>query len=116
MARIVAVFGDAAFEYINGNALIIAYLLLESMLEQYRISYGQAARFHPAFYDQFVRANYSTSPGLVIVTHSTALAVVLIAFLSRRSIQARGTNRHLTAHMARGHDPRRRNFPAISVA
>jgi hypothetical protein len=110
VARIVSVFGVAAFEYINGNALINAYLLLDSMLEQYRMSYGQAARFHPAFYDHFVLANYSTRPGLVLMTHSTALAVVLIAFLSRRFIQSRGANRHLSAHLARGNDPEMQKF------
>ncbi len=110
VARVVSVLGVAAFEYINGNALINAYLLLDSMLEQYRMSYGQAARFHPAFYDQFVLANYSTRPGLVLVTHSTALAVVLIAFLSRRFIQTRGANQHLTAHLARSHDLEMQKF------
>lgn len=89
MARALAVLGIAGFEWINGNALASAYLMLNSMLDQYRWSYGQIERFHPSFYDQFVLASYQSRPGLVMMTHSTALVVVLLAFISRGFIQAR---------------------------
>ena len=53
IAKFFAVIGVAAFEWINGNALINAYLLLDAMQEQYRWSFGQIDRFHPAFYEAY---------------------------------------------------------------
>lgn len=89
IAKFFAVLGVAAFEWINGNALAHTYLLLDAMQEQYRWSFGQADRFHPAFYEQFVLAGYATRPATVLITHSSALLVVLLAFASRRFIQTR---------------------------
>lgn len=88
IARVFAAFAVAAFEWINGNALAGAYTLLDSMLEQYRWGFGQAERFHPAFYENFVLASYSNRPGMVLMTHSSALIVVLLAFVSRKFIQS----------------------------
>lgn len=92
--KLFAVVGVACFELINGNALARTYMLLDSMLEQYRWSFGQIARFHPKFYEQFVMADYTDRPEMVLMTHSTALAVVLLAFLSRRFIQSRPPSQH----------------------
>lgn len=89
MGKVLAVAGVAAFEWINGNALSNAYLLLDSMHEQYRWAFGQADRFHPAFYDHFVLLSYGDRPEMVLITHSTALLIVLLAFVSRRSIKSR---------------------------
>lgn len=91
--RAFAAAGIAAFEWINGNALSATYQLLDSMLEQYRMSFGQADRFHSTFYERFVLASYKTRPGMVIMTHSAALGVVLLAFASRKFIQARRNRR-----------------------
>ncbi len=107
-ARLLSLVGIAGFEWINGNALSNAYRLLDSMLEQYRWSFGQVERFHPSFYEQFVLASYATRPTMVLMTHSAALLVVVLAFLSQRFLQNR-TNAGLTAdHLARGFDPRER--------
>ena len=103
--KIFSVAGIAAFEWINGNALANAYFMLDSMHEQYRWAFGQVQRFHPAFYENFVLANFSTRPEMVVFTHSTALAVVLLAFVSRRFIQSRGSSKDLASRLARGHDP-----------
>lgn len=92
IAKVFAVLGIAAFEWINGNALSGAYVMLDSILEQYRLNFGQADRFHYAFYENFVLANYYSRPAMVMVTHSSALAVVLLAFVSRRFIQARSAS------------------------
>lgn len=89
LARLLAVAGIAAFEWINGNALSNAYLLLDAMLDQYRWSFGQVERFHPGFYEHFVLASFKSRPGMVLMTHSTAFIVVLLAFASRRFIQSR---------------------------
>jgi len=89
VARFFAAAGVAAFEWINGNALSNAYLLLDAMQDQYRWSFGQVERFHPSFYEQFVLANYATRPNLVLITHSSALVIVLIAFAWRGLIQSR---------------------------
>ena len=89
VGRIFSVAGIAAFEWINGNALAKAYFLLNSMHEQYRWAFGQVERFHPAFYEHFVLADYSSRPEMVVFTHSAALTVVLLAFVSRRFIQGR---------------------------
>lgn len=91
VAKFFAVLGVAAFEWINGNALAHAYLLLDAMQDQYRWNFGQAERFHPSFYEQFVLASYATRPAMVLMTHTSALAIVLLAFLSRRFIQSRSS-------------------------
>lgn len=90
MGRVFSIAGIAVFEWINGNALANAYLLLDSMHDQYRWSFGQADRFHPAFYDHFVLLNYATRPDMVVFTHSAALGIVLLAFVSRKSIKTQG--------------------------
>ena len=105
IARMFCVAGIAAFEWINGNALANAYFMLDSMHEQYRWAFGQVDRFHPAFYEQFVLASFATRPGMVTITHSTALLVVMLAFVSRRFIQSSPEGRRLTKPLARGHDP-----------
>lgn len=103
-AKFFAVLGVAAFEWINGNALAHAYLLLDAMQEQFRWNYGQADRFHPAFYEQFVLASYASRPAMVLMTHSAALVVVLLAFLSRRFIQSRTPPRTSAEVLLHGHD------------
>ena len=105
VAKIFAVLAVAAFEWINGNALINAYLLLDAMQEQFRWNFGQADRFHPAFYEQFVLASYATRPAMVLMTHSSALLVVLLAFLSRRFIQSRSLDRRTARTIIQPHDP-----------
>ncbi len=93
MARAFAAAGIAGFEWINGNALANAYLLLDAMLDQYRWSFGQVDRFHPSFYENFVLASFKSRPGMVLMTHSAALIVVLLAFASRRFIQSRAARK-----------------------
>ncbi len=88
LAKLFAAAGIAAFEWINGNALISAYRLLDAMQEQFRWSFGQPDRFHPLFYERFVLASYADRPEMVLITHSAALAVILLAFVSRRFIQS----------------------------
>lgn len=105
VGRIFSVAGIAAFEWINGNALANAYYVLDSMHEQYRWSFGQVERFHPAFYEHFTLASYANRPEMVVYTHSAALGVVLLAFVSRRFIQSRSTSHELAARLARGHQP-----------
>jgi hypothetical protein len=107
IAKIFSVAGIAAFEWINGNALANAYFLLDSMHEQYRWAFGQADRFHPAFYKHFVLESYASRPEMVVYTHSTALAVILLAFMSRRFIQSRASGDAITAQLARGQDIQR---------
>ena len=89
VAKACVVAGIASFEWINGNALAHSYMLLDAMLDQYRWSFGQAERFHPAFYDQFVLATYKSRPEMVMMTHSTAVIVVLLAIVSRHFIQSK---------------------------
>ena len=95
-ARLFMIAGIAGFEYINGNALAKSYMLLDAMLDQYRWSFGQPERFHPAFYDQFVLASYKTRPDMVLLTHSTALLVIMLAVVSRHFIQSRKAARTMT--------------------
>lgn len=105
MGRIFSVAGIAAFEWINGNALANAYLLMDSMHDQYRWAFGQADRFHPSFYDHFVLLSYSTRPEMVVFTHSAALGIVLLAFLSRRSIKMHGGRDRFASQLGRGQVP-----------
>lgn len=89
VAKLMAVAGIALFSWINGNALINTYLLLDSMVHQYAVWYGKPSRFEPAFLEHFVKVNYADRPNIVMVTHSMAFLVVILALLSRRFIQAR---------------------------
>lgn len=89
VAKIFAVIGIAVFEWINGKALVNAYLLLDAMQEQFRWTFGQADRFHPLFYERFVLASYADRPEMVVMTHTSALFVIFLAFASRRFIQNR---------------------------
>jgi len=89
IARSMALAGVALFEWINGNALINTYLLLDAMLDQYRATFGAAERFRPAFYERFVLSSFSDRPEMVYITHGLALTVVCLAFLSRTFVQAR---------------------------
>lgn len=86
LARVFALFGVGAFEYINGMALMKAYLLLDAMHDQYRTSFGQVERFQPKFYEQFVLAQYADRPDMVLITHGSAFAFVFIVLIGRQLI------------------------------
>ncbi|MFN0218461.1 MAG: hypothetical protein ACKVP4_06575 [Hyphomicrobium sp.] len=104
-ARILSLFGIAGFEWINGNALANAYMMLDAMHDQYRWSFGQVERFHAAFYEQFVLADFESRPAMVMITHSAALVVVILAFLSQRFLQSRNVSTDRARQLARGYDP-----------
>lgn len=89
IARAFALAGVALFEWINGNALANTYILLDATLDQYRALYGQADRFQPAFYEHFVGQSFADRPATVLVTHSMAFLVILLALVSREFIQTR---------------------------
>jgi len=89
IARAFALAGVALFEWINGNALAKTYLLLDATLDQYRALYGQADRFQPGFLQYFVGQSYADRPATVLVTHSLAFVVILLALVSREFIQTR---------------------------
>lgn len=84
LARLFALFGVAAFEYINGTALAKTYLLLDAMQDQYRVLYGQVERFQPKFYEHFVLAQYADRPDMVHLTHGSAFAVVFVVLVARQ--------------------------------
>ncbi|MGD9669318.1 MAG: hypothetical protein AB7U75_09710 [Hyphomicrobiaceae bacterium] len=86
LARIFALAGVAAFEYINGTALVKAYLLLDALHDQYRTLYGQVERFQPKLYEYFVLAQYADRPDMVMMTHGFAFAVVFIVLIARQLI------------------------------
>ncbi|MCB1505955.1 MAG: hypothetical protein KDJ47_13340 [Hyphomicrobiaceae bacterium] len=86
MARFFAMAGVGLFEWINGKALVSAYLLLDAMHDQYRVLYGQPERFQPRFYEQFVLAQYADRPDMVMVTHGLALTTVFIVLVARHLI------------------------------
>ena len=88
-ARVLAVLGIAAFDWINGHALSNAYLLLDAMIDQYRSVFGQVERFRPAFYQRFVMESFADRPEMVMMTHGLAFFVVILALTSRRFIQTR---------------------------
>jgi hypothetical protein len=89
IARFFALGGVVLFEWINGKALANTYILLDATLDQYRALYGQAARFEPAFLKYFVGQDFSDRPGTVLVTHSMAFIVILLALVSREFIQTK---------------------------
>ncbi len=89
IARALALGGIGVFEWINGNALTNTYLLLDAFLEQYRALYGQVDRFEPAFFQHFVQMSFADRPGTVLVTHTTAFVVILLALVFRDFIQSR---------------------------
>lgn len=90
IAKAFAVVGIALFDWINGRALQHAYLLLDALHEQYRMSWGRDAdRFHSTFYQEFVQASFADRPDMVYITHGMAFVVVVLAIASRSFIQAR---------------------------
>ena len=89
IARAFALLGVALFEWINGKALANTYLLLDATLDQYRALYGEASRFQPAFFQYFVGQSFVDRPAMVLVTHSMAFTIILLALLSREFIQTR---------------------------
>jgi hypothetical protein len=89
IARAFALGGIALFEWINGKALSNTYLLLDATLDQYRALYGQVERFQPAFFQHFVGQSYIDRPATVLITHSMAFTVILLALVSREFIQTR---------------------------
>jgi hypothetical protein len=93
VARALALAGIGLFEWINGKALANTYLLLDATLDQYRALYGEVTRFQPAFFQHFVGQSYADRPAMVLVTHSLAFVVILLALLSREFIQSRRKNR-----------------------
>jgi len=97
IARAFALGGIALFEWINGKALANTYLLLDATLDQYRALYGEAARFQPAFFQHFVGQSFVDRPAMVLVTHSMAFVVILLALLSREFIRSRRNRRQGTA-------------------
>lgn len=89
IARFLALAGIALFEWINGKALANTYMLLDATLDQYRALYGEVSRFQPGFYQHFVEQSFADRPAMVLVTHSMAFVVILLALLSREFIQSR---------------------------
>ena len=83
----------ALFEWINGKALANTYLLLDATLDQYRALYGQADRFQPDFFRHFVSMSFADRPATVLVTHSMAFVVIILAFLSCRGNLCRPARR-----------------------
>jgi hypothetical protein len=89
IARVFALGGIGLFEWINGKALANTYQLLDATLDQYRALYGEASRFQPAFFQHFVGQSYADRPAMVLMTHSMALVVILLALVSREFIQTK---------------------------
>lgn len=89
VAKLMAVAGIALFNWINGQALANTYQLLDAMIHQYAVWYGKPSRFEPGFLEHFVQVSYADRPQLVLVTHSMAFVVVLLALASRKFIQAK---------------------------
>jgi len=98
IARFLALAGVALFEWINGKALANTYMLLDATLDQYRALYGEAGRFQPAFLQHFVNQSFADRPAMVLMTHSLALLVILLALLSREFIQTRKSRSAGTAN------------------
>ena len=98
VARAFALGGIALFEWINGRALANTYLLLDATLDQYRALYGEVSRFQPSFLQNFVNQSYIDRPAMVLVTHSMAFAIILIALLSREFIQTRRSRQQRAAN------------------
>ena len=105
IARAFALGGVALFEWINGKALTNTYLLLDATLDQYRALYGEVSRFQPAFFQHFVSQSYADRPGMVLITHSMAFVVILLALLSREFIQTKKSRKQGTASATRTSSP-----------
>lgn len=89
IAKLMAVAGIGLFSWINGNALANTYELLDAMIQQYAVWYGKPSRFEPGFLQHFVQVNYGDRQQLVLLTHSMAFGVVLLALLWRQFIQSK---------------------------
>lgn len=88
IARLLAICGVGIFDWINSQALKNSYTLLNAFHEQYRIDFGQPQRFQPALYEHFVLATFEGRVSMISLTHGMAFAVVVLAFLWRRSMHS----------------------------
>ncbi|MGE8944230.1 hypothetical protein ACO2I3_20195 [Leptospira interrogans] len=86
-ARLLAICGVGIFDWINSQALKNSYTLLNAFHEQYRADFGQPQRFQSVLYEHFVLANFEGRVSMIGFTHGMAFAVVVMAFLWRRSMQ-----------------------------
>jgi hypothetical protein len=92
--------GVALFEWIsgfNGKALHTPSLFLDPTLDQYRTLYGQADRFQPDFFRHFVSMSFADRPATVLVTHSMAFVVIIVAGIR----DSRGNSCRLARRAAR---------------
>lgn len=88
-ARLLALGAVALFDWINAEALRGAYGLLDAMHGQYRADFGHPERFQAVLYDHFVLANFEGRATMIMITHSLAFGVVMVALFWRRFIHAR---------------------------
>jgi hypothetical protein len=86
-ARALAIIAFGMFDWINGHALRSSYALLDALHQQYRVDYGQAARFQPALYELFVQQRYEGKETMLMLTHGLAFSVVMLALIWRQFIQ-----------------------------
>lgn len=91
--RMLAIGAVATFNWINANALLDAYRLLDAFHQQLRADYGQMSRFEPLLYERLVLVSYEGKEYVLLLTHGTAFLAVSLALVWQGSLQRRRENR-----------------------
>ncbi len=92
VARVLLVVALGLFSWINGQAILSAYDLLNSLHHQFRFQFGQMDKYDPNFFRHFVLTYYDGRQQMVATTHGLAMAVVTLSIFWRRFISRPAQN------------------------
>lgn len=86
VARVLLVVALGIFSWINGQAILSSYDLLNGLHHQFRFQFGQMDKYDPSFFRHFVLSHYDGRLQMVLTTHGLAMAVVTLSIFWRRFI------------------------------
>ena len=84
VARVLLVVALGIFSWINGQAILAAYDLLNGLHHQFRFQFGQMDKYDPNFFQHFVLTYYDGRFQMVATTHGLAMSVVTLSIFWRR--------------------------------
>jgi len=87
--RALALFAYGAFAFVNGNALLASYLMLEAMRRDFVTAYSAALADLPTMEASIAGASFANRGDLILITHSGAFVIVALMLIFRNSITRR---------------------------
>lgn len=86
VARVLLVGAMGIFSWINGQAILSAYDLLNGLHHQFRLQFGQMDKYDPSFFKHFVLSYYDGRREMIATTHGLAMLVITLSVFWRRFI------------------------------